>query len=199
MPACCGSPPRSRSARCCCSRSRRPRRRRRPMWRRRFATSGRPAAVFSRHRLRRTLVAAQVALSISLLVGAGLCIRSLNAAAQMTPGFQAEGVVVGWLDLFSAGYTSRRGPRLLRARARSRARAFPASNRCRSAAAFRSASWAAASPTSPSKATPPRDDDPQGVGLNNVGPDYATTMRIPIVAGRDLSTRRRRRSAARSR
>ena len=40
----------------------------------------------------------------------------------MTPGFQAEGVVVGWLDLFSAGYTAAAGPRLLRTRARSRPR-----------------------------------------------------------------------------
>ena len=33
----------------------------------------------------------------------------------------------------------------------------------------------------------PTDRDPQGVGLNNVGPDYATTLKIPLVAGRDLS------------
>src|SRR6185436_10392012 len=33
----------------------------------------------------------------------------------------------------------------------------------------------------------PTDDDPQGVALNSVGPDYATTMKIPIVKGRDLS------------
>jgi predicted permease len=32
------------------------------------------------------------------------------------------------------------------------------------------------------------DDDPQGVGLNYVGPDYARTLRIPVIAGRDLSS-----------
>jgi predicted permease len=31
------------------------------------------------------------------------------------------------------------------------------------------------------------DDDPQGVGLNYVGPNYAATLKIPIVAGRDLA------------
>src|SRR5688572_1969139 len=67
--------------------------------------SGSAARAFGRHRLRRTLVAAQVALSIALLVGAGLCLRSLNQAARMTPGFDAAGVTVGWLDLFSAGFT----------------------------------------------------------------------------------------------
>ena len=54
-------------------------------------------------------MAAQVALSIALLVGAGLCLRSLNQAARLTPGFQADGVVVGWLDLFSAGYNAEQG------------------------------------------------------------------------------------------
>jgi predicted permease len=32
------------------------------------------------------------------------------------------------------------------------------------------------------------DDDPRGVSLNWVGPEYAATLQIPVVAGRDLST-----------
>src|SRR6185503_11138307 len=79
---------------------------------------------FTRHRLRRALVATQIALSIALLVGAGLCIRSLDAAQRMTPGFQAEGIVVGWLDLFSAGYGADQG-RTFYARMLDRVRAMP--------------------------------------------------------------------------
>ena len=45
-------------------------------------------------------------------------------AARMTPGFQAEGVVVGWLDLFSAGYTAEEG-RAFYARVLERVRALP--------------------------------------------------------------------------
>jgi hypothetical protein len=80
--------------------------------------------MFGRHRLRRALVATQVALSIALLVGAGLCLRSLRAATRMTPGFEANGVVVGWLDLFSAGYTADTG-RAFYARMLERVRALP--------------------------------------------------------------------------
>ena len=128
-----------------------------------------------------------MALSIALLVGAGLCIRSLNQAARMTPGFQAEGVVVGWLDLFSAGYTPEAGTQLLRARARSRARRCPAWNRRRSAGAFRLGFTGGSFTDVTVEGHAPAEGDPQGVGLNYVGPDYAATMKIPLIAGRDLS------------
>ena len=147
---------------------------------------GAAGRVFSRHRLRRTLVAAQIALSISLLVGAGLCIRSLSAAARMTTGFQADGIVVGWLDLFSAGYTSAEG-RDFYARALDRVRVIPGvesvSISRRIPLGFMGGSFSDVTVEGHTVS----DDDPQGVGLNSVGPDYATTMRIPIVSGRDLS------------
>jgi macrolide transport system ATP-binding/permease protein len=141
---------------------------------------------FGRHRLRRALVAAQVALSISLLVGAGLCIRSLDAATRMTPGFQADGVVVGWLDMFSAGYNAERG-RDFYARVLDRVRALPgiegASLSRGVPLGFTGGSFTDVTVDGHAAS----DDDPQGVGLNYVGPDYAATMRIPMVAGRDVS------------
>lgn len=141
---------------------------------------------FGRHRLRRGLVAVQVALSISLLVGAGLCIRSLSAAATMTPGFQAERVVVGWLDLFSAGYTATTG-RDFYARLLERVNGLPgvesASLSRRIPLGFNGGSF---SDVTVEGYTPPDGQD-LIVGINNVGPDYATTLGIPLVAGRDLS------------
>ena len=148
---------------------------------------GAAGRVFSRHRLRRALVAAQVALSISLLVGAGLCIRSLSAAAKMTPGFQADGVVVGWLDLFSAGYTSAEG-RAFYARALDRARAIPGVESVSLSRRIPLGFMGGGFTDLTVEGHTPSDGDPQGVALNSVGPDYATTMRIPIVKGRDLST-----------
>lgn len=148
--------------------------------------SGAAGRGFMRNRLRRGLVAAQVALSISLLVGAGLCIRSLNQAARMTPGFQAEGVVVGWLDLFSAGYTPEQG-RSFYARALDRVRTMPGvesvSLSRRIPLGFTGGSFTDVTVDGHT----PAEGDPQSVGFNSVGPDYATTMKIPLVAGRDLS------------
>jgi predicted permease len=148
--------------------------------------SGAAGRSFGRHRLRRGLVAAQVALSIALLVGAGLCLRSLNQAARMTPGFQADGVVVGWLDLFSAGYTAEEG-RAYYARVLDRVRTLPGvesvSLSRRIPLGFIGSSFSDI--TVEGHAT--SDNDPRGVGLNYVGPDYAATLRIPLVAGRDLS------------
>jgi predicted permease len=121
-----------------------------------------------------------------LLVGAGLCIRSLSQAARMTPGFQAEGVVVGWVDLFSAGYTAAEG-RGYYARVMERLRAVPGVDSVsisrRIPLGFQGGSFSDITVEGHS----PSDDDPQGVGLHHVGPDYARTLQIPLVAGRDLS------------
>ena len=148
--------------------------------------SGAAGRAFGRNRLRRALVAAQVALSIALLIGAGLCLRSLNQAVRMTPGFQAEGVVVGWVDLFSAGYTAAEG-RTFYARLIERVRALPgvesASISRRIPLGFAGGSFSDVTVEGHQVS----DRDPQGVGLNYVGPDYAATLKIPVVAGRDLS------------
>jgi predicted permease len=148
--------------------------------------SGAGGRAFGRHRLRRGLVAAQVALSIALLVGAGLCIRSLNAAAQMTPGFQAAGVVVGWLDLFSAGHTADTG-RSFYARLLERVARVPgvesASLSRRIPLGFSGSSF---SDVTVEGYTPPDGELPV-VAINEVGPNYARTLGIQLLAGRDLS------------
>ena len=148
--------------------------------------SGAAGRGFGRHRLRRALVAAQVALSIALLVGAGLRLRSLGQAAHITPGFQAEGVVVGWVDLFSAGYTATEDAHFTRGSS-SACGVYLGLNPPRLAGAFPSDSPAAAFSDLTVEGHQVSDRDPQGVGLNYVGPDYAATLRIPVVAGRDLS------------
>ena len=60
-------------------------------------------------RLRGTLVVAQVALSLVLLIGAGLFVRSLQTALATHPGFNSDGVLLADLDLSLQGYDATRG------------------------------------------------------------------------------------------
>jgi macrolide transport system ATP-binding/permease protein len=148
--------------------------------------AGSAGRMFGRHRLRRALVATQVALSIALLVGAALCIRSLEAATRITPGFQADGVVVGWLDLFSAGYSADDG-RAFYARMLERVRALPGVDSVSISRRIPLGFMGGSSSDVTVEGHEPLADDPQSVGFNYVGPNYATTMRMAIIKGRDLS------------
>ncbi len=59
--------------------------------------------------LRNLLVAAQVALSLVALVGAGLFLRSLQNAQKIDPGFDADHLAVLTVDLGAQGYGEERG------------------------------------------------------------------------------------------
>ena len=62
-----------------------------------------------RARVRMALVVAQVAVSVLLLVGAGLVARSLEATRRADTGFDASGVVIARLDVTSSQYDAVRG------------------------------------------------------------------------------------------
>ena len=81
-------------------------------------------AGFRRSRLRNFLVVGQVALSLVLLVSAGLIVRSLQAAQRMRPGFNPENAVSISFDLGLQGYSDEKG-RAFFERARERVQALP--------------------------------------------------------------------------
>lgn len=139
-----------------------------------------------RGRLRSFLVVSQVAISLVLLVGAGLVLRSYSAAQKANGGFVAEGVTAIAFDLQTAGYDDARGKvaitRLLDA--------------FESEPAFESATLAMNVPMSlvdnGSRATTiegyaPRSDEDLIFLYNVVAPDYLQTLRIPLLAGREFT------------
>jgi predicted permease len=71
-------------------------------------------AGFRRSRLRNTLVVVQVALSLVVLVCAGLVVRSLQAAERLRPGFTPENAVALSFDLGLQGYPEEKGQQFQR-------------------------------------------------------------------------------------
>ena len=136
-----------------------------------------------RGRFRSVLVVAQVAVSLLLLVGAGLVTRSLDAARHAYPGFQVNGVTMVELDLKQHGYDEARGrvfyKRLL--------------DEVRNDGAVESAALAGWPPLNflETRGQPVRIEgydsrrDEDLVFLSSaVTPEYFSTLRIPLRAGR---------------
>jgi macrolide transport system ATP-binding/permease protein len=141
--------------------------------------------VGSRSRLRGALVVAQVAVSLVLLVAAGLVFRSLEAARGADVGFDARSVGSMSLDLRPSGYTSATGPVLLDRLLRE-LRADSAIESA-SVARFVPLTLVDSAPTSVTVADyRPRADEDLRFLFNVVGTDYFKTLRIAMVAGREF-------------
>ena len=71
-------------------------------------------AGFSRSRLRSGLVVAQLALSLMILIGAGLMVRALQQLQTMSPGFDASNALTVSFDLGLQGYDQAKGEQFYR-------------------------------------------------------------------------------------
>jgi predicted permease len=144
------------------------------------------ASGHARSRLRDTLVAAQVALSLVLLVGAGLFMRSLARAQVADPGFETSDILLASIDLFPNGYTEATG-RQFQEHLVERLAALP---RVRSVALSRRVPLAFGGSSSSGVSIDgytPASNEEMSVTFNSVGSRYFETMGIPIVAGREFS------------
>jgi predicted permease len=142
----------------------------------------------ARGRLRALLVVSQVAVSLILLVGAGLVLRSYLAARQADGGFDGERVTSTAIDLQTGGYDESGGLVVIN-------RFLDA---VESDPAFESTSLAAYVPLSLVDTAPraitiegyaPRSGEDLAFLHNVVGPGYFRTLRIPIVTGREFTRR----------
>jgi predicted permease len=140
----------------------------------------------SRGRLRGALVIAQVAVSLLLLVGAGLVVRSLEAAQTANVGFDERHVAAVTVDLRSSGYDEERGAafyeRLLDA-----VRAQPGNE---AAALANTPPLTLVDSTSSDTVIEGRDarkGEDMRFLVTTVTPGYLQTLRIPLIAGRDFA------------
>jgi predicted permease len=147
------------------------------------ATANRPA-IRTRSRLLSALVVSQVALSLILLIGAGLFIRTLQNLQRRDPGFRREGVLIVNIDARRAGYKDAR----LAAFYRDLLAAFEHFPGVQSASIsagtpLNGGVWS--TPVSINGARLSRD----AAVFNAVGPLYFETLETPLVFGRDFDDR----------
>lgn len=139
----------------------------------------------ARGRMRATLVVAQVAVSLLLLVGAGLATRSVEAARAADPGFDPRGVTSIALDLKQNGYDPSRG-RVFYRNLLEAARRDPSVE----SAALELNNPMSMQDTRLQRVTiegyDPALDEDLAFMSNVVTPDYFRTLRIPLAAGREF-------------
>jgi len=142
-------------------------------------------AGFGRQRIRSALVVLQVALSLVLVVGAGLFLRSLSRLQAIDPTLASDRVVASTLNLTLRGYDEPRGRQFYQ-NVLQRVGAVPG---------VESASLAYVLPVTaggmrmdvPGSTTKPAVEGPVGVDLVPVSPNFFRTVGVPLLAGRDFS------------
>lgn len=140
----------------------------------------------SRSRLRGAFVVGQLAVSLLLLVAAGLFLRTLWHAAAADPGFDPDGIEVAVLDLTHLRLDQAEGMRTFELLAQ-RVAALPG---------VESVSLARRVPLSLGGVSqaqvrvegvePPPGEEAFRVGFNAVAPGFFETLGAPLVAGRDF-------------
>lgn len=135
--------------------------------------------------IRKTLVVAQVSLSLLLLIGAGLFLRSLKNLSNLGPGFPAEQLVGFDIDPTLASYTPERTKIFYQQLTTSLA-SIPGAQSVGLASMriLENNEWD--SGLTVEGYSPSKPGDHAQAFMNEISPDYFATLGVPIVAGRDF-------------
>jgi predicted permease len=142
----------------------------------------------SRGSLRTTLVVMQVALSLILLIGTGLVLRSLDAIKRADPGFAADQVTWATFDVRASGLSVQGGQQFYRRLLE----AVGDDERIDSASVaaylpLTMIDWQSWNVKPEGYAS--RRDENLTAAVNVVGPEYFQTLGIPLVTGREFAIR----------
>ena len=137
-----------------------------------------------RFRLRNSLVVAQVALSLMLVITAFLFLRSLQNAAQTDPGFKVENIELAGVDVSLAGYREQQAVELAK-RYRERLALIPGVESVANARMIplQGSGFGLGSISIPG-VKGNRDDGRFESDWDVVSPEYFETISMPIVEGR---------------
>ena len=134
--------------------------------------------------LRKTLVAAQVSLSLLLLIGAGLFVRSLGNLKGLDPGFRTANLIGFAVDPPMNGYKPERSLDFYR-QLRDGLAALPdvESSSLAVMPVLTGDEWDSSMAVEGFQHKPSETPDPH---MQFISPDYFKTMNIPILLGRDF-------------
>ncbi len=144
-------------------------------------------AGYRKSRLRSMLITGQIATCAVLLVGASLCVRSLQNASSIDPGFNTQHVIAATLDPASLGYSE------------AQVRGFyeQLSQHVRALPGITAASFVNHLPLGPAReqtavtdvvSPEPNKKDAVPIDVLRVAPGYFQTMGIPLLRGRDFAS-----------
>ena len=139
-----------------------------------------------RSRLRAVFVTAQLTLSVVLLIGAGLFIRSLQSANRIDPGFRVDRALTVPINLGLLRYNETAGSNFYRDLL-SRVQKQPGVERA-SLVRFQQLGFSFAQYQVIGEGSGAESaDEGVDVGFNVVGPNYFKTMETPLLRGRDFA------------
>jgi predicted permease len=147
--------------------------------------SGQPSGARSAARFRTSLATAQIALSMALLVSAGLFTRSLFNISRVDLGLNADNVIMFQISPALNGYKPEQSRQLFE-RVEDAIGALPGVAGVTSSTVplLSGSNWGNTVSVEGFKAGPDTDTSSR---FNEVGPGYFATLGIPILAGRDFT------------
>lgn len=138
-----------------------------------------------RQRLRQTLIAGEVALTVLLLAGAGLLVRTLVHLETLPPGFNSHGVLTAKASLNDVRYDDPAAFRKLLDESTAAMRRIPG---VESAAVGLTLPFEPTMNDEVTLADGKEAGEHVGADFLYVTPDYFTTLRIPLLAGRGFTS-----------
>jgi putative ABC transport system permease protein len=144
------------------------------------------SATASTLRLRGVLMAVEVAMSLMLLVGAGLLMRSFARLARVEPGVDPRGVATAWIHLPNAKYPDEPRQRLAMFDILHRVQAVPGVTTAALTSAFPLGANQQNKITFGGHPTP-KGNEPL-LNVQYVSPEYFSTVKMRLIAGRRFST-----------
>ena len=147
--------------------------------------SGKHSGARAASRFRTSLVTVQIALSMMLLISAGLFVKSLDNVSRVDLGVKIDHIVTFAISPELNGYDSAR-TKVLFARVEEELAAVPGVTGVTSARVplLAGNNWGNSVSVEGFKKTPDTDDD---ASFNEIGPGYFRTLGVPVLAGREFS------------